>query len=97
VPKPIKLQEQHRGMVPLDRPLSEDTGRLLAEWAAGGVAADADADRIVAKLLEYAATAGTTDTLTAAINTKRSSATPAAFLTWLKGQERRLDEKLAAV
>lgn len=35
-PVPIKLQEQHRAAVPLDRPLSEDTGRQLAEWARGG-------------------------------------------------------------
>lgn len=36
VPKPIKLQEQHKPMVPLDRPLSEDVGRAMAAWAAGG-------------------------------------------------------------
>lgn len=36
VPVPIKLQEQHRDAVPLDRPLSEQTGRALAEWARGG-------------------------------------------------------------
>ena len=35
-PVPIKLQEQHRHAVTLDRPLSEETGRLLAEWARGG-------------------------------------------------------------
>jgi hypothetical protein len=38
VPRPVKLQEQHRPMVPLDSPLSEETGRALGEWAAGGVA-----------------------------------------------------------
>lgn len=36
VPKPIKLQEQHRSMVPLDKPINEETGRLLAGWARGG-------------------------------------------------------------
>jgi hypothetical protein len=35
---PIKLQEQHRPFVPLDRPLSEDVGRGLAAWARGGAA-----------------------------------------------------------
>jgi hypothetical protein len=35
-PKPIKLQSQHREFVPLDSPLSEETGRKLAAWAAGG-------------------------------------------------------------
>lgn len=34
-PRPIKLQEQHRPFVPLDRPLSEETGAALAAWAAG--------------------------------------------------------------
>jgi AAA domain len=35
VPKPIKLQEQHRGLVPLEKPLGEEVGRALAAWAAG--------------------------------------------------------------
>jgi hypothetical protein len=35
VPKPIKLQEQHRPLVPLDRPLTADVGAALAEWAKG--------------------------------------------------------------
>lgn len=39
VPKPIKLEEQHRRLVPLDRPVTADTGKGLAEWAAGGSSA----------------------------------------------------------
>ena len=39
VPKPIKLQEQHRALFPLDRPITEESGRLLAKWAAGEKAA----------------------------------------------------------
>jgi hypothetical protein len=35
LPLPIKLPEQLRPMVPLDRPLDEHVGRRLAEWAAG--------------------------------------------------------------
>lgn len=35
VPLPIKLQEQHKPFVPLDRPITEETGKRLAEWAAG--------------------------------------------------------------
>lgn len=35
-PIPIKLQAQHRSAVPLDKPLSEETGHLLATWAKGG-------------------------------------------------------------
>src|SRR5262245_6379513 len=36
VPQPIKLQEQHRHLFPLDRPITEESGRQLATWAAGG-------------------------------------------------------------
>lgn len=35
-PIPLKLEEQHKVAVPLDRPLSEQTGVQLAEWARGG-------------------------------------------------------------
>ena len=38
VPKPIKLEAQHQPFVPLDAPLSEETGARLAEWARGGSA-----------------------------------------------------------
>lgn len=33
--KPIKLQEQHKILFPLDRPIAEKSGRLIAKWAAG--------------------------------------------------------------
>lgn len=36
IPKPIKLQQQHRPLFPLDQPITEDSGRRLAEWARGG-------------------------------------------------------------
>jgi len=36
VPKPIKLQEQHRAFFPLDRPITRTTGEQLAAWCAGG-------------------------------------------------------------
>jgi hypothetical protein len=35
VPLPIKLQEQHRALFPLDKPITEDSGRRIASWAAG--------------------------------------------------------------
>ncbi len=35
-PHPIKLQEQHRSIFPLDKPITEESGKLLAAWAAGG-------------------------------------------------------------
>lgn len=40
IPKPIKLERRHADLVPLDRPLSEEVGRLLGVWAAGGTVAE---------------------------------------------------------
>ena len=42
IPKPIKLQQQHRALFPLDKPITEESGRLIAQWAAGGSAAPDD-------------------------------------------------------
>jgi hypothetical protein len=36
IPLPIKLQEQHRPLFPLDKPITEESGKLIAQWAAGG-------------------------------------------------------------
>lgn len=36
VPHPIKLQEQHRALFPLDKAITEQSGKLIAEWASGG-------------------------------------------------------------
>ena len=38
VPMPIKLQEQHRALFPLDQPITEESGARLAAWAKGGAA-----------------------------------------------------------
>lgn len=35
IPRPIKLQEQHRALFPLDKPITEESGRRIAEWASG--------------------------------------------------------------
>ncbi|MHB8391900.1 MAG: hypothetical protein ACYDBH_20370, partial [Acidobacteriaceae bacterium] len=35
IPLPIKLQEQHKELFPLDRPIDEACGKRLAQWAAG--------------------------------------------------------------
>jgi hypothetical protein len=40
VPQPIKLQEQHRALFPLDEPITEASGARLAAWAKGGAAAE---------------------------------------------------------
>ena len=47
VPLPIKLQEQHRPLFPLDQPISEESGRRLAEWARGGAASRVGDTQIV--------------------------------------------------
>jgi hypothetical protein len=36
VPRPIKIQEQHRHLFPLDRQITGETGKALAEWCLGG-------------------------------------------------------------
>ena len=36
MPKPLKLQEQHKALFPLDKPINEESGKLVAQWAAGG-------------------------------------------------------------
>jgi hypothetical protein len=35
-PNPIKLEEQHRTLFPLDKEIDEGAGRAIAQWAAGG-------------------------------------------------------------
>lgn len=46
VPDPIKLQEQHKGIFPLNTPITEESGKRLAEWAVGGSAPAPTADDI---------------------------------------------------
>lgn len=36
VPHPIKLQEQHKELFPLDKPITEESGKKIADWASGG-------------------------------------------------------------
>lgn len=40
VPLPIKLPEQLKALFPLDKPITEESGRRIAEWAAGAPKAD---------------------------------------------------------
>lgn len=46
VPKPIKLQEQHKALFPLDTPLTRESGRRIAEWAKGTPRAVITADQV---------------------------------------------------
>lgn len=36
IPLPIKLQEQHKTLFSLEKPITEESGKALAAWAAGG-------------------------------------------------------------
>lgn len=51
IPQPIKLQEQHRPFVPLDKPLDENIGKALAAWAGGKAPAILAAPKTDAQLL----------------------------------------------
>jgi hypothetical protein len=53
MPKPIKLQSQHRPMFPLDQPIDEESGKKIAIWASGGAMPD-DSTRHI-KAIETAA------------------------------------------
>ena len=65
VPHPIKLQEQHKELFPLDKPITEDSGRKIAQWAAGGVKAEAARHAVLADVLKAIEVAKTTSSLKA--------------------------------
>jgi hypothetical protein len=44
VPLPIKLQNQHKALFPLDKPIDETSGTRLAAWARGSGESDPPAD-----------------------------------------------------
>lgn len=92
IPHPIKLQQQHRLMVPLDRLLDQETGRALGEWALGKAAeADPAAEELpalITELLELADELGARDSTTAAIskNRRRHARDLAKHADWLRSQ-----------
>ena len=43
VPHPIKLQDQHKALFPLDKVVDEESGERIAAWAKGGIPASAPA------------------------------------------------------
>lgn len=59
IPRPIKLQEQHKPLFPLDKPITEESGRLISEWAHGSAAPQASPTS--SPLLEPAGAADPTD------------------------------------
>lgn len=36
-PQPMKLQEQHKAIFPLEKQINEESGKLVSEWARGGI------------------------------------------------------------
>jgi hypothetical protein len=83
VPKPIKLERRHANLVRLDEPLSEETGRLLGEWARGsgeqttGTSGD-DPEQLAARLMALA------DELGAGDATRESIGRHPGDVGWLK-------------
>lgn len=65
VPIPIKLEEQHRPFVDLSKPITERTGEMLAEWAAGSKATASKASGALADLLGAIGSAKSRDDMNA--------------------------------
>ena len=107
VPKPIKLPEPLRPMVPLDRVLDEDVGRRLAEWAAGGTqtapqssnsatSGNVEHDIVIMRdrLLEAAAALGKERETFAMIQRNAEGRTADKHLAWLTKQVEAAEAKI---
>jgi hypothetical protein len=99
VPKPIKLERRHEGLVPLDAQLDEKVGLALAEWARGTAKvpkptakAKAEAQELEEELLLLADQLDKRDTVEQAIRRKRGDT---AFVSWLQAQVERAREAVA--
>jgi hypothetical protein len=97
LPKPIKLQDQHRPFLPLDSPITERTGADLGRWAAGEPTEPDDAPKLVTDLLSLAEQLGKRDETSAKISaTRRLHATdPEKYVAWLRAQIGRAEQALA--
>lgn len=103
LPHPLKLQQQHRPFVPLDAPLSEETGRLLAQWAAGsssggGSSSPLSSEELAAELLDLADAKGMRPEVAAKIEGRRAHDDDATFVRWLQTQiaRARVTEEVSA-
>jgi hypothetical protein len=98
LPKPIKLQEQHRALVPLDKPLTQETGRLLGEWAAGGDAPDVPIALTLTNELMALAEKGAANPQAVADGVAKNAAEndgdSAKHIAWLKRQRTTLRKRL---
>jgi len=50
MPKPLKLQEQHKALFPLNKPINEESGKLVAAWAAGCALPETKPENYMAKI-----------------------------------------------
>lgn len=109
VPKPIKLPKDLVPLVALDEPLTEGTGRKLAEWAAGsstsvpasplaGDSAALPVGALVEELLALADQVGKRDVVEAAIRANRDAHPKSLFAhrEWLVQQIANAKAKAAA-
>jgi hypothetical protein len=89
IPKPIKLQQQHRLLLPLDQPISEQTGIALAQWARGDAGKEdpEELPELITDVLAISDQLGKRDETTAAItkNRRKNAANLAAHADWLRG------------
>lgn len=88
VPKPIKLEDQHRLLLPLDQPINEEAGAALGAWAHGASSAEQDerTPGLTARLLDLSDELGSRDTVTAAIQKHRRRSDPKSHADWLQAQ-----------
>lgn len=97
VPLPIKLPQQLIPFLPLDRPITEQTGADLGRWAAGESTEHADAKKLVTELLSLAEQLGKRDETSAKISATRRLHTtdPEKYVAWLRAQISRAEKALA--
>lgn len=98
VPKPIKLQEQHRPFVPLNRPIDEDVGVRLARWAAGSPSTRKTTNKSVAaltaELIDIARRVGKFEETSAAVKRHREEHGDDAHARWLSNQIKRAEARV---
>lgn len=79
IPHPIKLQEQHKALFPLDKPITEESGKKIAAWASGAKPPD-KASRIAATFAPLGVTlADLTDHLNKDVVTATKAELEAAY------------------
>lgn len=95
LPRPIKLEEQHKPFFPLDQQVGEETGRALAAWAAGSssgggsalpVGAAADIAAMTVELLELAERLGKREAVEQSVAANRGLNGDATHAVWLGKQ-----------